>query len=282
MGFADPLGEGFAGAVFAVGEDHAGFARGELFEPAFQLGFSRVGAEPAECVDFGADGDGFPEDAHFGCALDEFSPERARCLVAYDQHVGVVTPEVLPEVVQNASCVAHARASHDQARALHVIDRFRLVGRQGRFDGREILRERMVCPQGLHLLVVELGVLHVNFRRLRAHRRVDEHREGLDAFLTKQHREIIENLLRASHREGGHEDFTFARDGLLENRGEFLDGVFERTVVSAAIGGLHEDHVRLREALGVFEDRGVAGTEVAGKDDASGLATLFDDQLNAR
>jgi len=103
----------FARAVFTVGEDHPGFAWSDGAEPGEQVRLAGVRAEAAERVDLRLYRDSFTVDAHELLAFDQSPPQRLAALVADGQHMGVRLPEVLLEVVKNASCVAHAGASHD-------------------------------------------------------------------------------------------------------------------------------------------------------------------------
>src|SRR3546814_15314893 len=58
--------------------------------------------------------------------------------------------------------------------------------------------------------------------------------------------EVVDQVLRTSDGEGGHQHVAAIAMGLLQDAGQLLDRVFVAAVVAVAIGGLHEHHVSFR------------------------------------
>src|SRR5262245_50752970 len=106
----DLPGEFLARAVFAVREDDARPAGCEDTEPPKQVCLSGMGAESTERMHAGLDRDFLAVNANFLRALHELTPQRPAALVADDQHLGLWFPEVLFEVVQHATGIAHPGA----------------------------------------------------------------------------------------------------------------------------------------------------------------------------
>src|SRR5690606_38306934 len=101
-------GEGSAGLVLAVGEDHAGAGGGHGPGRLDQFRPARVGGEAAEGVDLGPDGDRVAHDLDALGAVDDAAAGGAFGLEADEDDVGVRTVEAVAEVVHDPAAGAHA------------------------------------------------------------------------------------------------------------------------------------------------------------------------------
>jgi hypothetical protein len=62
----DELSQWESATIFAVCQDDTRMFWSKAIEPVQEVRLSRMGAEPAEAVGFGADGDSLAEHVHFG------------------------------------------------------------------------------------------------------------------------------------------------------------------------------------------------------------------------
>lgn len=220
-------------------EDEAGLIgvrAGGTAGPIEEFGLARVGREAANGVDLGADGDGFAEDADHGCAFDEFAAEGAVGLVADDDDVDALAPEVVLEVVKDAAAGAHARAGDHDGGALMVVDGFGLFGGGGEAGVLVIEEEAVVAQDGLGFVVEQARIRAVELAGFVGHGAIEEdgepgHAAGLGEFAKE-----VEHGLCAADGEGGDEDLLFLPDCFFDDGGEFVDGLGEWAVVAVAVG----------------------------------------------
>ena len=99
-----------------------------MAHPIQQVGLAGMGAESAQGVHVGFDGNFFAENLDVFRAVHQQAAQRAYGLIANHEHMCFRLPQVRLEVVQNASAVAHARAGHNQTRAGLVVDGFGVLG----------------------------------------------------------------------------------------------------------------------------------------------------------
>ena len=113
---------------------------------------------------------------------------------------------------------------------------------------------------------------------------VDVHREiavaGHQVFLLDLPHEV-EQLLGAAHRKAGDDHVAAPVKGALQNIHQLFDVVGAGRMAAVAIGGLHDDVVRLGQIGGVLEDGLVQIADVPRKDQLGGLFPFGDPQLDA-
>src|SRR6516225_7160735 len=122
MPLLNEFGKSAALVVFAVSQYNSRLTRCNHFEPAHEIGLPRVRTEPAERMNRRFHGDLLSKNLYVFLTIDKSSAQRALTLIPNDQHVRARLPKVGSQMMKNASAVAHARAGHDQTRAVHIID----------------------------------------------------------------------------------------------------------------------------------------------------------------
>jgi hypothetical protein len=161
------------------------------------------------------------------------------------------------------------------ASALDASDVARVAHEREVEEVRDLLHERLAPVEGLR-------VRGEHARRVDGERRVDDDRDLRDLALAGEGVQVVHELLRAAHGEGGDEHAAAARGGLAHDAGERGAGVVVRRVVAVAVGGLHDHGVRARRGLRVADDGQAAAADVAGEDEAARLAVLGDVEGDAR
>ena len=92
--------------------------------------------------------------------------------------------------------------------------------------------------------------------------------------------EVVDQVLRTSDGEGGHQHVAAIAMGLLQDAGQLLDRVFVAAVVAVAIGGLHEHHVSFLEHGRRMHQRRAVVAQVAREDHAPCSAMVVHIQLH--
>src|SRR5262249_54997405 len=98
-----------------------------------------MAAEPAEGMYRCANRNLLTEDGDRFLSVHDHSAQGAMSLVTYEQHRRAGQCEIVPKVVQDAPAGAHARAGHDQAWALDVVKRSRIIRRRAELRGLQLL-----------------------------------------------------------------------------------------------------------------------------------------------
>ena len=91
----------------------------------------------------------------------------------------------------------------------------------------------------------------------------------------------IEQLLGAAHRKAGDDHVAAPVKGALQDLHQLPDVIGAGRVAAVAVGGLHDDIVRLGQVGGVFQDGLVQVADVPRKDQLGGLVPFGDPELNA-
>ncbi len=240
-----------------------------------------VGAEAAESVDFGSDGDGFPVDFDFGCAFDEESSEGAVALVSDDEDMSFGAPEVLFEVVEDASACAHAGSGEDQAGAGQVVELFGFIGGAGGAEVFWVGGEGALAFPLAGFFIDEFGMIAVDAAGFDGHGAIEADGEGMDFAFMEQDGEVVGHLLGATYGEGGDQHFAAVFDRFGDDILEFGDGVIVGAVVMVAVSGFQEDEVSGAERFIFPEDGHSFWAEISREDDRFGLAFVLDGQLDA-
>ena len=97
-----------------------------------------------------------------------------------------------------------------------------------------------------------------------------------------QAREAVHQQLRAAEREAGHDHLLLALGGAGHDLGELGVGVVARLAAALAVGALDHHHVGARGPVGLREQGGAVGAEVAGEQDGAAVGARADLQLGAR
>src|SRR6478672_11700784 len=104
-------------------------------------------------------------------------------------------------MMDDSAAVAHSRARHHQACPAHIVNSLRFLGSWRWFQSLQIVAQWTILDVGLHLIVEQLEMFHVNLRGLNRHRAVEKDRERLDLARTKHFPEQQRNQLSAADGE---------------------------------------------------------------------------------
>ena len=135
----------------------------------------------------------------------------------------------------------------NRLRLLDRADHRGRVAERVRFGRRQPVFEDMVT--------IDLGYVG-------GHRAVDEYRHARHPARRLQARDGVQDLLRAADGEARHHDHAAAREGFVEQRGEFVLGVRLR-MQPVAVRRLDDQVVRMRGRQRRLHDRVVIAAEVA-------------------
>src|SRR3990167_5003755 len=200
-----------------------------------------MGGETAEGVDLRFDRDALVEHFHRAGAVDYGASRGASGLEAGEYHMAILAPEVVLEVVGDASAGAHATAGDDDGAALDPVDRHGLLRRWRATQDRQPVLD---APGGLvrngRMIVRVEQVLKARIDGVGAdgHRAIEEHRLLRQPALLVETAEVVDQVLGTADGEGRNQYVAAVAMGLLENLGQFIQGVVAVTVVAIAIGGL--------------------------------------------
>src|SRR4030043_1288599 len=95
----------------------------EPFEEPLLIG---MGGESSQGVDMGFYRNLFSEEPDALCPIDNPSSDRSLSLIADNDNMGFLPPEVVFQVVLDSSGVAHSACRDDDSRSLILVDRFGL------------------------------------------------------------------------------------------------------------------------------------------------------------
>src|SRR5512143_4141082 len=104
--------------------------------------------------------------------VDDAPPQCAARLEAYKDQMTVLAPDILFEMVLDASAVTHAAAGDDQCTGTDTIDGHRLGGRlaQVQIGQHEWIAMMLIEFSGFH--IIEIGMLLVDLGRFDGQRAV--------------------------------------------------------------------------------------------------------------
>ena len=91
------------------------------FEEPFLIGMSR---ESSQGVDMGFYRNLFSEEPDALCSIDNPSSDRSLSLIADDDNMGFLPPEVVLQMMLDPSGVTHSARRDDDPRSLILVDRF--------------------------------------------------------------------------------------------------------------------------------------------------------------
>jgi len=249
----------------AVSEENRRLHRQASVEPGEQLVAVRVPGIDVDLADRRVHAHVLALDLHRRNAALQQGTQRARRLVADQQHGGVAAPEVLLQVMADAPGVAHAAAGHDDGAAGETRDDLAFLHRLGEADvgpAEQVRHLRGVLQQ--------VGVLQEYLGRLDGERRVEEHRHFGQFAAVEEDREVEQQFLRALHGEDRDQQVAAALQRRLHLVGENLAPLFRRHVaaLAAAVGRLAADEIEIFGGFRVRMEQLVIGADVAGKQQA--------------
>lgn len=214
-------------------------------------------------------------------AIDEATAERIFTLIADEHDAGFGAPEVLFEVMEDATGVAHAGAGHDEAGSWEIVEGAGLIGGGGEVEGRDISEGMVIEVKCEGLGVVEVGMGFVEAGGLDGHGAVEIDRKGADGAGVEEACKGVEDELGAADGEGWDEEFAVTLSGGGDDFIELGERLDEGPVVVIAVGGLEKDEVALGRSDVIVKDGCAYGAEVAGEDDGAGLVAILDLEMDA-
>ena len=258
---------------------------GEVVDPPKQSIPVGVGGKAVEIDDAGLDRNILAKEAHRFDPVQQAAAQGALGLVAHEHHRGLLAPEVVLEVVADASGVAHAGGRNDDlGRGVQVEGLGFLAGLGDVQTGEP---EEVAVPQLGNGLLVQIApqVSGKDFGSGAGQRRVHIDLEIGDGFyhtFLLHLPDEVEELLGASHRKGGDDHVAALAEGLVDDLGQSFGVVAVLVLVEpVAVGALGEDIVGLVNVLGVPDDGLVLVADVARKDDFTGFALFSQPHLGA-
>ena len=183
-----------------------------------------MGAETAEGVNLCFHADGFAKNADFFFSVDEAASERAVALEADDDDVGGGLPEVVFEVVQDASGVAHSGTGHDEAGSVDFVDAAGLFGGCGGFEGAEVVLKVSFGEEGSQFVIEQFGVARQDACGFDGHGAIEEDGERWHLAVAEHGGEEEGEHLGAPHGEGWDEDVSTIGGGGADDGAELVDG----------------------------------------------------------
>ena len=184
-------------------------------------------------------------------------------------------------MVQDPPGIAHPGAGHDQAGAVHVVQRLGFLGGYRGLKRIEVVLQRLLLDLASQIVVEQFAVLAVDLRRLDGHRAVQIDGELGQQVTAEDAGQDDQQQLGAADGKRGHQDLAVAGDGRLQDLPKLLYGFLERLVIAAAVGGFQKYSLGLVKRLGIFEDRRAFGPQVAGEHDGLGAAVVWQGQVDA-
>ena len=236
--------------------------------------------------DLGVHGDLVAEDLHGLFPVVELAPERAHRLIAHKEHGALRPPEVILQVVADASGVAHAARGEDDLGRPVVVERHGVLFGDGGVQVVKIQRIHAAADERARLVVEKARVgLQKDARGLVCKRAVDVDRK---VRMPVHHAGVldladeIQQLLRAADGKRRDDDVAAAVKRALDAVGKRTEIIRPFTVAAVAIGRLDEHVVRARDGLRVAQERLIHVADVAGKDDLLFHIALGEPRLDAR
>ena len=124
------------------------------------------------------------------------------------------------------------------------------------------------------LAIETLRVCAKDIRRRLGQWTVHEDRQIGNATVVEEFVKVVDDQLRASHREGGNDDSGTSLGNVTDRRGQLLLHILTRTVKAPTIRALHDEHIQIAQDIRIAEDGHIAPTNISGKSDAALLPVL--------
>ncbi len=141
---------------------------------------------------------------------------------------------------------------------------------------------RRASPRGRFAAVVEqFQVLPGDARGFGGHRRVDVHLQIAQPAFAGEAVQVIQDLLGAADRERRHDHVaSLFVQGALDDLDQFVLVAAMILVRAVAVGGLHDQDVRLLDGRRIAQDRTPRLAEIAAEHELGGLAVFGDPDLD--
>ncbi len=238
----------------------------DVREPGEHVFAVAVGGEAVEDLDVCLHVAFVAEDADGVVAAEDAAAESAASLIADEEDGALGAADVGDQVVFDAPARTHAGARDDDAGAVDLVNRLRLVDVADEGEAGEIEGGATPSEFVSELWVEDAAVAAEEGGDGGGHGAIDEGDEARDALLLDELLDVEEQLLGAADGEGGDDDVAAAFDRGVDDLGELLldVGLFVRAV---AVGGFDDGVVGVSEWVGVVEERARRAAEVTGEDD---------------
>ena len=187
----------------------------------------------------------------------------------------------MPQVVPDASRIAHAAGRNDDGSGADPVQRHGLLSARCETQVWEVLAARVPAGQPLRLFVEQFEMLARDARGLRGHRRIDEYLRLPQPPLAGESVQVIKDFLGSADREGRHDDIAAAFEQcLFDDADHFLFGRREILVLAVAVGGLDDEDVGVLDGCRVAQYRARRLAEVATENELCRVAIFGDPDLD--
>ena len=271
--------------VLAVDHEHPPGLFRKGVHPAQQTVLVRVAGHAGQLTDLGLYLDGLAEQLDRVYPFDEGAPQGAHGLKAHEQDRAFRPPQVVLEVVADASGFAHSAGRQDDLGRAVGVDHAGVIAGHADAQPRHVDGVDALFQQRTGLGVKAVGVcIPEDAGGFGGQRAVNVDREvavSFDKAFFLDLPQKIQHLLRAAHRKAGHHHVAAPVKGALQNFCQFCHIVRPWGVVAVTVGGLHEHIVRLLDISRVLYDGLIQIADIAGEHQLCGGAALGDPQLYA-
>ena len=283
------LGQGVHKAVLhlvlAVDHEHPPGLFRKGVHPAQQTVLVRVAGHAGQLTDLGLYLDGLTEQLDRVHPFDEGAPQGAHGLKAHEQNGTFRPPQVVLEVVADASGFAHAAGGQDDLGRAVGVDHAGVLAGHADAQPRHVDGVDALFQQSAGLLVKAVGVcIPEDAGGLGGQRAVNVDRKiavSLDKAFFLDLTQKIQHFLRAAHRKAGHHHVAAPVKGTLQDFSKLCHIIGLWGVAAVAVGRLHKHIVCLLDIGRVFYNGLVQIADIAGEDQLCGGAALGDPQLDA-
>ena len=271
--------------VLAVYHEHPPGLLRKGVHPAQQAVLIGVAGHSGQLADLGLHLNGFTEQLDRVDALDQGSAQGAHGLKAHKQDGAFRPPQVVLEVVADASGLAHTAGRKNDLGCAVGVDHAGIIAGHADAQPRHVDGVDALFQQSAGLLVKAVGVcIPEDAGGLGGQRAVNVDRKiavSLDKAFFLDLTQKIQHFLRAAHRKAGHHHVAAPVKGTLQDFSKLCHIIGLWGVAAVAVGRLHKHIVCLLDIGRVFYNGLVQIADIAGEDQLCGGAALGDPQLDA-
>ncbi len=196
--------------------------------PADQLALASMGRKPAEGMYLSLDGELVSEYADFRGTIDELTPKGTSGLKSNDNESGTGLLQIITEVVENTSTVAHACAGNDDCSAVDPVYSHRLFDCTSHAQDWQILTGITAGSDIKHLDIFGVECLArpaIELCDLDRHGTIEKHDLLTQPPFMEKYAQVVKNLLCASYRKRRDKHIATIGMSFLKYLYKFFDSV---------------------------------------------------------
>ena len=221
-----------------------------------------MGGQATDGMDARRHADGLAPQLYLPGAIDQPAAERTHGLEAGEHHVTLFAPEIVLEMMADASALAHAAARQDDRAGADAVDGHRLWRGAGQTQIGQGEHIAVAASPACRLLVVQTPVTRVYLGRFNRHRTVEKDGPAIQAPVAHMLLEQVQQFLRAPDGEGWNQDVAATLAGLGKDFAHLTHRVRPAAMPAVAVGRFHHHQVGLAQAGRVAQDRRIAMAEI--------------------